>query len=174
MSWDPVAPFWPPTSASSINRTVAFLAPPCCSQVPKRRSKRTQGNGTRWRSKKRVQESSQNSVPEGRHRDDNLELWYQQSVFKASSGYSGGASRHCIVGAGMAHPSWGRPKNKSTTSFGSIQEITTETSRITRRFRFANVRHAGFPHLKNPPTLVEFQRHPTVERCNFALTERRI
>ena len=45
-NWDPVAPFWPPSRASSIKRTVGFSAPPCCSQVPNRRSKRTIGNGT--------------------------------------------------------------------------------------------------------------------------------
>ena len=70
--------------------------PPCCSQVPNRRSKRTQGNGTCWRSTKGpriISELSSCSVfshaalsnlssPEGRHREINLELWLPQSAKK--------------------------------------------------------------------------------------------
>ena len=33
-----------------------------------------------------------------------------------------------------------------------------------------NARHASFPQIEKPPTLVESQRHPTVERCNLVLT----
>ena len=50
---DPVAPFGPLPSESSINRTVGFCAPlGCCSHVPNRRRCRTYGNGTSLKLKK--------------------------------------------------------------------------------------------------------------------------
>ena len=186
MNWDPVTPFWPPSSASSINRTVGFLAPPCCSQVPNRRSKRTQGNGTSWRSKKGqriIAELSSSSVFPKLHRlTCHLQIWSCDSHNPFSKPQLD--TREALLDTTLLELAW--PTQAGADQRTNRQQILGPSKKSQRKPRalqedFAlppleggkgppNARHAGFPQIENPPTPVEFQRHPTVERCNLALT----